>query len=115
MPGSVKVELDIFSGNPNPIWVLSDSDSAHFLDLLESLTPMPAGVISNNLGYRGFVVDVAGRYPVRVQNGTVEITEGDDRPYRADLGRSLERWLLETGKSVIASDIYELVDEELRR
>ena len=51
-----QVELDIFSGNPNPAWTLSDADSAHFLEKLALLPAASPAEFATNLGYRGFIV-----------------------------------------------------------
>lgn len=115
MPSSVEVELDIFSGKPNPTWVLSDRDAAEFLDRLGSLTRMASGGIRNPLGYRGFVVDTGRGQLVRVQNGTVQITHGEDQSYFADPHRDLERWLFSTGESMVDGHLASLVEAEIGR
>ena len=115
MPSSVEVELDIFSGKPNPTWVLSNRDAAEFLDRLGLLTRTTSGEISNPLGYRGFVVDTGRGQLVRVQDGTVQATHGEDQSYFADPHRDLERWLFSTGATVIDSRLASIVEAELGR
>ncbi|HVF55217.1 MAG TPA: hypothetical protein VM934_03655 [Pyrinomonadaceae bacterium] len=53
----ITVELDIFSGNPNPKWALSKREADNLLDRVmadRSLASPPQTV--GGLGYRGFVV-----------------------------------------------------------
>ncbi|MGV9868914.1 hypothetical protein [Rhodococcus koreensis] len=107
------VELDIFSGNPNPTWQLINSDAAHFLDALDSLSRTDRGRIENALGYRGFIVRIPGHGIVRIQNGTVEIVEDGRYSYRIDAGRLLERWLLQTGISAVPTELYEMLRDDL--
>ena len=42
MPARVEVELDIFSGMPNPTWVLTDAEADSFLKQLAAAPPGPA-------------------------------------------------------------------------
>ncbi len=111
----VEVELDVFSGRPNPTWVLSVADAAYFLDKLASLPPVGAGQIENPLGYRGFVVDTGRGEVGRVQKGTVEVAGGERRSYFADPSRELERWLFNRAATEIDSDLAALVEAELGR
>ncbi|GAA0433052.1 hypothetical protein [Streptomyces luteireticuli] len=85
------VELDLFSGRPNPRWRLAPGAAEEFRALTAGLPPAgpAARTPSPGLGYRGFTVRDADRV-VHVFAGRV--TEGDAS--RTDPGRSLERWLL---------------------
>src|SRR5437762_3330938 len=73
----MQVELDAFSGRPNPEWQLTDQQSAEFLLRLRSLKPRGGPSISFDvLGYRGFVVRArdeaaSGFEQVRVFKGQV--------------------------------------------
>ena len=60
---TVEVEVDIFSGMPNPRWTLSEADADVFLSKLAGLQKAVARPRSVNLGYRGLVVqdDARGR------------------------------------------------------
>lgn len=56
----IKVELDIFSGLPNPEWVLTDSEERELIDRViadPSLTAPPETV--GGLGYRGYIVSAS--------------------------------------------------------
>jgi hypothetical protein len=54
----ISVELDIYSGRPNPGWVLENREAEELSRLLQNLparkTPAPA----IGLGYRGFIVTI---------------------------------------------------------
>jgi len=112
VPESVTVELDIFSGRPNPRWRLSQEDAdllmATVADLPEATPVLPVG----HLGYRGLAVELDGTR-LLVQQGTVLITRGDTTTYRADPDRAVERWLLDTGRPALDPEIVALVDREL--
>ena len=108
----IEVELDIFSGRPNPTWRLDSVAGDHLHDLIESSKPAASGHIANNLGYRGFAVRDGDRI-VRVQRGRIEIERGDNRSYRTDQDRAVERWLLTTGESLIDASIRSVVASEL--
>jgi hypothetical protein len=116
MSAKVEVELDIFSGNPNPKWVLSDREGDIFLERLAKLPNTPAKELSAKLGYRGFIVQVTNgseQSLVKLQNGTVQILKGDTKAYYKDLCLDLERWLLNSGKPYFTSDLFSIVEREL--
>ena len=67
------VVLDMYSGRPNPTQALSNAESQHVMDTIESLRegpcPTPPG-----LGYRGVVLhDEARRVEIRILDGRVSI------------------------------------------
>lgn len=87
------VELDIFSGRPNPRWMLSSADQARVARLMESLRLHAGTEVPEppDLGYRGFTLTYRGQ-AVRAFGGYVHFAKGA----RSDPGRSVERLLLET-------------------
>ena len=56
MPAHCEVELDIFSGMPNPTWTLTNAEADNFVKQLAALPRTSARELSGNLGYRGFIV-----------------------------------------------------------
>ncbi|SDY14405.1 hypothetical protein SAMN05421736_101487 [Evansella caseinilytica] len=58
----IEIELDIFSGRPNPRWTLSPAEQREFLErVINGGVPMaPVSVSDGKLGYRGFVVHTTG-------------------------------------------------------
>lgn len=109
----IEVELDIFSGRPNPTWLLDNANGAHLLDLIASSNRAETGHIANNLGYRGFVIRDGQERVVRVQHGTIEIEQGTERSYRIDRDRGLERWLLSTAGSALDASVRAVVASAL--
>jgi hypothetical protein len=69
------IELDILSGQPNPVWALDESDSQVLQRLQEGLStfnkepPSPPG-----LGYRGFCYG-EGRCRFRAYGGFIQSAE----------------------------------------
>jgi hypothetical protein len=117
MPARVEVELDIFSGMPNPTWVLTDAEADSFVERLAAVPRAAATELSGNLGYRGFIVQVTQGTDtelIRIQTGTVHITKGATNVYGHDKDRELERWLLNTGKPHLRSDVFQIADREFR-
>ncbi|OGP25068.1 MAG: hypothetical protein A2038_09545 [Deltaproteobacteria bacterium GWA2_57_13] len=117
MPARGEVELDIFSGMPNPTWILTNAEADRLVKQLAALPRTSARELSGNLGYRGFIVQVtqgADTQLIRIQTGTVHISKGVTNLYARDEDRALERWLLNTGKPHLKSDILQIVEREVR-
>src|SRR5262245_45223216 len=77
---AVEVEVDIFSGMPNPRWTLSEAEAVTFLSKLSELPNGEAKSRSDRLGYRGLnlVVKSAQSAETRifVHDGVVETSGG---------------------------------------
>lgn len=112
----VEVELDIFSGNPNPVWILSEADGVLFLNELAMLPKDSDKELSDNLGYRGFIAKMINGTEesfVRIQNGTVQLSQNETNIFYSDQDRHLERWLLNSGKPTLKSDLFKIVEAHL--
>jgi hypothetical protein len=85
------VELDIFSGRPNPRWSLSESENAELARLIESLQPAasPPSLTPPGLGYRGFRLRDGTGSTWFAYGGFVQSPRG----WLADPERSIERFL----------------------
>jgi hypothetical protein len=117
-PARVEVELDIFSGMPNPTWVLTGAEAASFLQKLAELPPASPTKLSGNLGYRGLIVQVtqgADTQLIHIQNGTVHIAKGAIDFYTRDDNRKMERWLVNTGKAHLKNELLQVVEREFQR
>jgi hypothetical protein len=113
----VEVELDLFSGMPNPTWFLTHAEADSFMKTLAALPPTPAAELSGNLGYRGFIVRVtegAEARLIHIQRGIVHMATGTTSIYAHDDDQELERWLLNTGKPHLKDEILHLVEGELQ-
>jgi hypothetical protein len=117
MPAHVAVELDIFSGMPNPRWSLVPADADHLWEQLAALPPALPVELSGHLGYRGFILQVeqgAETEVIHVQAGAVRITRSATSSYFRDVNRKLERWLLDTGRPRLNSEVLQVVERDLR-
>jgi len=117
MPARCEVELDIFSGMPNPTWILTDAETDSFVKQLAALPQTSARELSGNLGYRGFIVECAqggNTQLIRVQKGTVQISEGATNVYASDKDRRLERWLLNTGKPHLDNELFQMAEQDVK-
>jgi hypothetical protein len=112
-----EVELDIFSGVPNPTWSLPDVEADSFMKRLAALPRTAPRQVAGKLGYRGFIVQCrqgTDAWLVRLQNGIVHISQGVTNTYADDEQRLLERWLLITGKPYLKAELFQIAESELR-
>ncbi len=81
----MRVELEIFSGQPNPAWELSTEEDAQLLQMLNVLPKGKGGALRQGLGYRGFTVinptvrSTAEFNRLTVSNGTVLVRRAEVR------------------------------------
>lgn len=117
VPSAATVELDIFSGRPNPAWPLTADQIQAVVDRVNSLETAPVGSLEAPLGYRGFVVrfdgDATAATTVTVQSGEVEITGAQGVIWARDADRSLERLLLDQGRPELPADLVQIVERSL--
>ncbi len=115
MATRVEVELDIFSGMPNPTWVLTDAQAESFVRRLAQLPGTAAGELPGNLGYRGFIVRMtqgARTQVIRIWAGVVHVLNGATAR-TSDKDRELERGLLHSGRAQLSEELLETVEREL--
>jgi|SRR5687767_5642425 len=66
------VELDAFSGRPNPRWPLSVEEARELSLRLSDLEPARGATLpATRLGYRGFYIDSVGGERVFITNGLI--------------------------------------------
>jgi hypothetical protein len=111
----MRVELDIFSGRPNPSWELTPAESGEFWRKFAAL-PEERSVRSlrQNLGYRGVIVSPreageGGWEQVIISGGLAQRENSQGIQTFADKERALERWLIHTGKAYIEPELYDEV------
>src|SRR5216684_3151115 len=114
------VTLDVFSGLPNPTWVLSEADSQKLVERINAVETVtaqkPSGAVGG-LGYRGFLLN---RTPHSVQtHAAMHVHEGiiDKGINEANLisrDREIESFLLGTAPDTVHADVRKLVASELR-
>ena len=97
------VALGIYSGRPDPSWVLTEAESAELDRLLGSLPSTVGEPPQGGLGYHGFMLGPAdpgqGDRTLVAYRGTIADLGSGSRAYLVDVDRSVERYLLETGRS----------------
>lgn len=108
---TVEVELDVFSGKPNPRWSVSEEEIRAWMEgLSPEIGPQrePPG-----LGYRGLVIHLppARLGPVRVHGGLVQ-TAGQRY---SDPGRRFEAWLLAGAGHAVDPQLLDQVRREIQR
>lgn len=75
----IEVELDAFSGRPNPRWNLDEDTSAQPVEQLQTLLVTRSSVsVQPGLGYRGFILHGAD-FTARVFGGVVQVNRGEMR------------------------------------
>src|SRR5271157_1228182 len=92
----MKIELDVFSGRPNPTWILNDEEAKEFLAKFKALTASDSDKpLYDGLGYRGFKATGFQDYDkVTVRQGIVEARRGGKTYRWRDQGKHLEKYLL---------------------
>ncbi len=105
----INVELDIFSGRPNPSWELSSEEVSELVRYMDGLIPVSQPAVASILGYRGFVISNIGKItglPVKIHvfNGILTVTENGSTNYYKDVN-NVENWLIGKAKEHGYGDI----------
>jgi hypothetical protein len=85
-----RVEIDIFSGRPNPSFQLDHAATTELLQLLDTIKRGAGAAPRDGLGFRGFLVSIEGHPGIRV-SGTA-VTSGGQQ--LVDPSRTVERFLM---------------------
>lgn len=118
-PLSARVTLDIFSGRADaPTWSLSAAQTRSLTKMLSGLQSVEGMQLQpGGLGYRGFWVDWVGpgaNERVRAYAGLVERASLQATHIYADPQRSVERWLLATGRGTLDAQLAQAVEAALQ-
>lgn len=116
-PDAATVEVDLYSGRPNPSWPLTPEEVARLVERIDGLAPAADNVEPpGRLGYRGLRVrlQARGREIASAESFDEHLRFQDSAGPRhlADPGREIERWLLETGQGKIEPQVYETLRNE---
>lgn len=104
----MRIELDVFSGRPNPGWMLTEAEAAELEAMMASL---PVAVAPpppfDGLGYRGIVArKPADRgWSLVAFRDTVRIRTLEGSEVRSDPEARVERWLLGTAGDAVDPDL----------
>ena len=114
----MRVEADLFSGRPNPVWTLDADEADDLADLLRLLAHDGAAPEPPGLGYRGMVVHgvetaLPGCTSVRAFRGAASAECGGSPRVYADPDRGLERWLVETARRRLDPDLFAVIQAEV--
>ena len=113
-----RVELDVFSGLPNPTWRLSTIQARELMARLAALPVVQTGAFADPLGYRGFLVHLndatSAVATIKIHSGGVRCDDDHSVTYGVDPGRQLERWLLQTiDRTQVDDEIRKMVAEQV--
>jgi hypothetical protein len=72
--GNLEIELDVYSGKPNPKWELPPDEASSLLKTVESAPEEKAEMNLPGLGYRGFILR-PGTKIIRVYHGLIAVEE----------------------------------------
>lgn len=110
-----RVEIDIFSGLPNPQWQLTAAQTAEFDQLLASLSPtkqVPPAM--TNLGFRGVLVHRnLNESHVIYKNQIWNLLAQNPVVYE-DNQQALTTWLLTISQHQLPAALYGVVANELK-
>jgi hypothetical protein len=114
-----QVTLHIFSGRPDPNWMLAPAQDAELRQRLQRLpVTQQTFDVPGGLGYSGFdlLLPAADGQPaqrVNVWKGVVRVETDGEVTALADEGQTLERWLLDTAVGEVEDEVIESVRREL--
>lgn len=118
VPGPVtNVSLGIYSGRPDPSWSLTEQESAEFGRLLGSLPSTVGEPPEGGLGYHGFFLTPSSigqpGWTLVAFRGAIAAPGSGSRPYLVDRDRTVERYLLDSGRSHLTAEEIEAVESDL--
>lgn len=115
----MQVEVDIFSGRPNPRWQLTAQEADEFLRRFQALPQTSStSPVEGGLGYSGLIVtdvdrSLLGFTEIWVYQGLVIARQDDQSQQLIDHKRRLEQWLFQTGEGQIEAELYQQIGKNL--
>lgn len=122
-----EVEIDVFSGRPNPVYRLQDSEIVRVTELLSnartaSETKEKAKVFPSRLGYRGTSIrcvgkDKAVQSAIRVRGRIILEQSGQTQTWRNADDTALEHYLADLAlqKGAISENIHHRIREAIEK
>jgi hypothetical protein len=105
-----EIELDIFSGRPNPRWTLDAAEGREFLTrLLDRAVPMAPLTTRDGLGYRGFICKATGNTAATLQSRHLPTSFRVRDGLAHSIDSDAETWLRYTGHDVQVPGAAEIV------
>ena len=118
------ITLDIFSGRPNPSWLLSQKDTHRLVERFSDRSLVEAEAVDGVLGFRGLVVSATSDeqlpegMPATFRVGGLlpadySAQESTLRALTEDESDDAVRWLLSTGEHAVGEDIFAYLEDTL--
>jgi hypothetical protein len=119
---SMNVELNIFSGMPNPEWNLSTNQVSELLTKISSLNFTERSPVDKGLGYNGFTIlrtekSADSQWPKRIEvkDGIIYVYYDDARyAHLIDPERTIELWLLNTAPNSVSSMLLKKIENDIK-
>lgn len=114
------VEVDLYSGRPNPRFRLEPAAAAVLMHRLAVLPPLPGRATPRaTLGYRGLRINAGVTEStvteIVVSGGAVFVRDRDGSEHvLKDVDRELERWLVEAGAGQLDPHEVAVLDQDLK-
>jgi hypothetical protein len=126
------VEIDVFSGRPNPVFKLQDSEVGRVKELLSQTSSLAAEKATEKekakafpslvLGYRGLSIrqvwkNKAVQSETRVRGKNMLVGSGKDRSWRSASDASLEQFLVDLAleKGAISKQMHEHIRNDIKK
>jgi hypothetical protein len=109
------VELDIYSGQPNPTWTLTNDQEQELIQFLSNLSLKEGEMVDHGiLGYRGMILYEGNDFPITLV-GLGEIVQQTSSGLLVyyDEGKELEKFLLTTAINKIDKRILHSILRDL--
>ena len=126
-----EVEIDVFSGRPNPVFKLQDSEVGRVKELLSHTSSVAAEKATEKekakafpsvLGYRGLRIRQVGKNKAvqsetRLRGKNMLVGSGKDRSWRSAEDASLEQFLVDLAfeKGAIPKQVHEHIRNEIKK
>ena len=108
----VRVTLGIYSGRPDPTWTLAGAEAAALERAIQALPEAAGSPPEGGLGYHGFTV-VRGGSNLTAYLGTIWAGGSAPQGVRRDPERTVERLLLELGRTELTPEEIAVVERSL--
>jgi hypothetical protein len=124
------LEIDVYSGRPNPVLTLTDVEIVRVKDLLSQASSVhetkdPATVFPSNLGYRSVLIKElrepgnmkSVRSVTRVRGRDILVQSGENRIWQKAKDATLERLLVDLAleKKAIPRELYQYILKEIEK
>ena len=113
MAKQVSAELSIFSGLPDPQWLLSSTEAQQFYAIFSTLPSLQqTPPVTPSLGFRGVIIRSEADSSYVIYKGYVWSLAAGTTTVQQDTDQVLRAWLLKTSQAHLPVDLYELLVQE---